>query len=74
MAQMQGLLQDFLALHSRLAKAHGVYIVAGSFPVRLPERSYRNRAYFFAPDGAYDDQEKILMTRFEQRGLVHRHR
>jgi predicted amidohydrolase len=65
MAQMQELLEDFLALHQRLARAHGVYIVAGSFPVRLPDRSYRNRAYFFAPSGVYDFQEKILMTRFE---------
>jgi predicted amidohydrolase len=65
MAEMQEFLDDFLALHTSLATRFGVYIIAGSFPVRLPDRSYRNRAYFFSPQGSLDFQEKILMTRFE---------
>ncbi|MBA2665149.1 MAG: carbon-nitrogen hydrolase family protein [Bradymonadaceae bacterium] len=65
MAEMQGLLSGYLELHARLARTYGVYIVAGSYPVRLTDGSYRNRAYIFGPQGGYDFQEKIVMTRFE---------
>ncbi len=65
MASMQELLEPYIKLHQRLAREHGVYIVAGSLPVRLADGSYRNRAYFFGPGGDYDFQEKIVMTRFE---------
>ncbi len=62
---LQSLLPDFLALHSRLAQAFDVIIVAASFPVALPDGSYRNRAYVCTPDGAIDFQDKLIMTRFE---------
>ena len=71
---LQDLLEDYLALHSRLALEHGVYIVAGSYPVRVAERNddpspfsvYVNRAYFFGPGGTFDFQDKLIMTRFER--------
>ena len=53
---MQEVLGDFLALFARLARAHGVCIAAGSYPVRLPggkgepDVSYQNHtmiAFFF---------------------------
>ena len=65
MSEMQRLLDDYLALHRELARQYGVYVVGGSYPVRLLDGSYRNRAYVFSPQGRVDFQEKILMTRFE---------
>ena len=62
---LQSLLADFIGLHSRLAQAHAVTIVAASFPVQLADGSYRNRAYVCTPDGAVDFQDKLIMTRFE---------
>ncbi len=61
---MQALLPDYRALYRRLAAEHSVYILAGSFPVRVGEE-YRNRAYFYGPEGE-GYQEKLIMTRFER--------
>ena len=57
-------LSDFLAIHSQLAAAHGVYILAGSIPVNV-DAEIRNRAYFFAADGKVGFQDKIVPTRWE---------
>lgn len=62
---MQDVFPDFLALFQEQARRHGLHIVAGSYPVRLEDGNYRNRAYLFYPDGRYDYQEKLQMTRFE---------
>ena len=62
---LQTLLEDFQGLYGSLARRHGVHILAGSFPVRQADGSYRNRAYFFRPDGSSDFQDKLQMTRFE---------
>lgn len=62
---LQERVPDFLALHAQVARSHGVYLLAGSYPVRLSDGSYRNRAYFFNPAGEAQYQEKLLMTRFE---------
>lgn len=69
---LQTFLPDFLELHARLARQHGVCIVAGSFPVASAVASpaasgggFVNRAHVFAPDGAHSWQDKLLMTRFE---------
>ncbi|GAA3550840.1 carbon-nitrogen hydrolase family protein [Zobellella aerophila] len=62
---MQGLLADFKALFGTLARQYGLHILAGTFPVRQPDHSYRNRAYLFRPDGSDDWQDKLQMTRFE---------
>lgn len=61
---LQAFLPEFLALHARLARQHGVGVVAGSFPVEQ-EGGYVNRAYVFGPDGVQSWQDKLLMTRFE---------
>jgi predicted amidohydrolase len=63
--ELQALLPDFLALFRELAERHGVYLVAGSFPVRQPDGHYRNRAFLFRPDGSHEYQDKLQMTRFE---------
>ena len=62
---LQSVLPDFSGLYRRLAKRHGIYILAGTFPVRQADSHYRNRAYLFRPDGSSDYQDKLQMTRFE---------
>ena len=62
---IQPWLRTYLDLHCALAREHDVYIVAGSVPLRLPDGSYRNRAWFCRPDGTHDYQDKLIMTRFE---------
>ncbi|MEZ4729309.1 MAG: carbon-nitrogen hydrolase family protein [Caldilineaceae bacterium] len=62
---MQSLLPGYQALHRNLAQEFDVTIIAASFPVQLPDGSYRNRAYVCTPDGAIDFQDKLIMTRFE---------
>jgi predicted amidohydrolase len=65
LGEMQTVLPDFVMLFADMAEQHGVYIVAGSFPVRQPDGSYRNRSFLFRPDGTSDHQDKLQMTRFE---------
>lgn len=68
---LQALLPDFVALFSALAKQHGVYVIAGSFPVQQEDGSYRNRSFLFHPDGSSGYQDKLQMTRFEsERWLI----
>ena len=62
---LQAILPDFTDLYSELARQHGLYIQAGTYPVRQVGGSYRNRAWLFRPDGSSDFQDKLLMTRFE---------
>ncbi|MGR9043950.1 MAG: carbon-nitrogen hydrolase family protein [Gammaproteobacteria bacterium] len=65
LASMQSLHADFLNLFQSLALRHRCYIQSGTFPVRQDSGEYRNRAYLFMPDGQYDYQDKLQMTRFE---------
>lgn len=58
--------QAWLDLHRRLAQARGVYILAGSYPWRLEDGRTVNRAWFCAPNGAVEFQDKRVMTRFER--------
>jgi predicted amidohydrolase len=62
---LQQFLPGLLDLHSRLARRHGVYLVAASYPTEAAAGQYVNRAYFFAPDGRHTFQDKLMMTRFE---------
>lgn len=65
LVELQAYHQPMLELYRELAIEFGVYIVAASFPVAVAAKDYRNRAYLVAPDGSFDYQEKLLMTRFE---------
>lgn len=56
----------WLESHLGLAKKHGLTIVAGSFPWRLPDGTTTNRAWLCHPDGRHDFQDKQMMTRFER--------
>ncbi|PPD05545.1 MAG: amidohydrolase [Methylobacter sp.] len=65
LASMQSLVDDYIGLYQSLAQKNSCYIQAGTFPVAIEAENYRNRAYLFWPDGKYDYQEKLIMTRFE---------
>jgi predicted amidohydrolase len=65
LAEMQSLHDDYLDLFRGLAKQYQCIIQPGTFPVRMESGAYRNRAYLFMPDGQFDYQEKLMMTRFE---------
>ncbi|HZP92594.1 MAG TPA: carbon-nitrogen hydrolase family protein [Burkholderiales bacterium] len=68
--RMQDLLPQYRTLFAELARRHDLYVCAGSFPERVGDE-YRNRSYFFSPEGRFDFQEKLVMTRFEnERWLV----
>lgn len=62
---LQSLRDDYIKLYQGLAQKYQSYIQAGTFPVAIETDVYRNRAYLFWPDGRFDFQDKIMMTRFE---------
>lgn len=65
-AALDGLVERVDALHAELAMRHGIYICAGSLPVREDAGVFRNHARLFAPSGKMGTQRKIVMTRFER--------
>jgi predicted amidohydrolase len=62
---LQSYIEAYDAVHASLSKHYGVFILAGSAPVRLADGCFVNRARLFAPGGANGYQEKHIMTRFE---------
>jgi predicted amidohydrolase len=73
LAAMQSLLDDYIELYKGLAQRHQCYIQSGTFPVRIEDEIYRNRAYLFMPNGDFDYQDKLMMTRFEnEQWLINR--
>ncbi|MBB4063583.1 carbon-nitrogen hydrolase family protein [Gellertiella hungarica] len=63
---MQPLIPRFVELSEEIARNLGVYLVNGSAPVLDGDGLYRNRAWFFGPDGLIGTQDKLMMTRFER--------
>lgn len=63
---LQTLRERYVDLHRRLARTHGVYLLAGSFPWTLDDGRTVNRAWLCAPTGNADFQDKQIMTRFER--------
>lgn len=62
---LQTIHEAYVHLFQGLAQEHQCYIQAGTFPVRVEEGVYHNRAYLVTPNGDFDFQDKIMMTRFE---------
>ncbi len=62
---MQQVFDKYIKLFQGLAAKFGCYIQAGTFPVCDDSGQYHNHAYFFMPDGQFDYQPKLIMTRFE---------
>ncbi len=54
------------ALHTDLARRHGIWILAGSAPRKRTDGQFVNTARLFSPDGRAGYQDKLLMTRFER--------
>ena len=63
---LQALRDDYLDLHCQLARTHGVYILAGSFPWQTAQECFVNRAFLCSPEGTAGYQDKQVMTRFER--------
>jgi len=64
--EMQALRQPFLDVLRELCRIHDAYILCPSFPWECAPDTFRNRAWFIAPDGRMDFQDKQVMTRFER--------
>jgi predicted amidohydrolase len=62
---MQTIYQDYQACYAELAKRYNTLVLASSFPVQLQDKTFRNRANLFGPDGLIGFQDKLMMTRFE---------
>lgn len=69
LAALQESLPNFLALFRQLAKAHQIYILAGTFPARAAE-GFRNRAHLLGPGGAMVFQDKLQITPFEAEQML----
>ncbi|HSM51342.1 MAG TPA: carbon-nitrogen hydrolase family protein [Thermoanaerobaculia bacterium] len=63
---LAGQLPAFVELMSGLARKHEIYIVAGSIPGRGENGEIHNDSYVFGPEGRYDFQGKLHMTRWER--------
>jgi predicted amidohydrolase len=71
LAAIQALHPQYLALFAQLAQRHRLHLIAGSFLLASGEGRYRNRAYWFAPDGSHGWQDKLQLTGFEKAtGLI----
>lgn len=66
LAALQANYDDYRELARGLARQHSVYLVAGTFLLATGAARYRNRACFFAPDGAFAYQDKLTLTGFER--------
>lgn len=63
--------ENYLVLCAELARENNLYIQSGTLPFKVRDKCWRNRAYFFHPEGNYDFQDKIYLTKFEkQTGLL----
>jgi predicted amidohydrolase len=52
--------------YADLARAHSVYILGASGPVRHTDNRYTNAARLYAPSGMHGAQHKCMMTPFER--------
>jgi predicted amidohydrolase len=62
--KLQTIMGDIMAVFETLSQKHGIYIVAGTFPVIQNDKTV-NTAWVFSPDGYMGGQDKQMMTRFE---------
>jgi predicted amidohydrolase len=70
LAATQAHREAFLALYADLAREFALCVQAGTFLTDVGGR-YRNRAWWFAPDGRAGFQDKLQLTGFEkQAGII----
>ncbi|WP_329743355.1 carbon-nitrogen hydrolase family protein [Dyella sp. A6] len=58
------------ALYAGLSRELGMTIQAGTFLTQVAPERYRNRAWWFAPDGQRGYQDKLQLTAFEKQSGV----
>lgn len=66
----QALHGDWNTLFARLATELRLHVVAGSFLLDIGNGRYRNRSYWFTPDGGRGWQDKLQLTGFEKASAV----
>lgn len=66
LAALQPLHSAWCELFAGLARELRLHVVAGSFLIESGQGRYRNRSYWFSPDGASGFQEKLQLTGFEK--------
>ena len=66
LAALQALYPQWLDLFAGLARELGLTIQAGTFLAEVAPGRYRNRAWWFAPDGTRGYQDKLQLTAFEK--------
>ncbi len=69
-AATQAYRDAFLALYADLAREFGMTVQAGTFLTDVGPGRYRNRAWWFAPDGRRGWQDKLQLTGFEKQSGV----
>ncbi|MCI2260378.1 carbon-nitrogen hydrolase family protein [Xanthomonas indica] len=71
LAAIQALHAPYMRLFADLARRLRLHVVAGSFLLAHGQGRYRNRAYWFTPDGGHGWQDKLQLTGFEKAtGLI----
>lgn len=70
LAALQPLHGPWLQLFAQLAREHRIHLLAGTFLLAQANGRYRNRAYFFSPDGEHVFQDKLTLTGFEKGAAV----
>lgn len=67
---LQRFQQDWITLYADLSRELGLIIQAGTFLTAVGNGRYRNRAWWFAPDGRRGYQDKLQLTGFEKAAEV----
>lgn len=71
LAALQPLQDAWHALYTELAYEFGMHVQAGTFLTNVGSGRYRNRAWWYAPDGTWRFQDKLQLTGFEkQTGVI----
>ncbi|MDM4772845.1 carbon-nitrogen hydrolase family protein [Solimonas sp. SE-A11] len=66
LAALQPLQPAWLTLYADLARELRMTLQAGTFLTEVAPQRYRNRAWWFAPDGTRGYQDKLQLTGFER--------
>jgi predicted amidohydrolase len=64
--QIQEVLPRYLEFFSYLASHYQIYIQPGTIMVQASPNQFKNRAYFFAPNGRYEYQDKLHLVSNEK--------
>lgn len=66
LAALQPLCDAWIALYADLARVTGLVLQPGTFLTDIGGGRYRNRAWWFTPDGRRGFQDKLQLTAFEK--------